>query len=177
MRNKDGTFVKGTYSLTEEQKKKKSLSLKESWKTRPEYLNGFYGSKFRNTWRSMRNRCDGNSSEECNKKYHHKGIKYQDSWYSFHNFYEDMFSTYKEGLQLDRIDNTKGYTKENCRWVTPKQNSNNRSITVHVTINGETRSLSEWADLFNVSFANVRNKYYRRYKKGKCNVEDIFNVK
>ena len=33
------------------------------------------------------------------------------------------------GYQIDRIDNTKGYSKENCRWVDPKTNMNNRSIS------------------------------------------------
>jgi hypothetical protein len=42
------------------------------------------------------------------------------------NFLEDMKSTYFPGAELDRIDNTKGYHKENCRWVTEETQYANR---------------------------------------------------
>lgn len=59
------------------------------------------------------------------KNYGARGIKVCDSWHIFENFYKDMGDQPK-GLQIDRIDNNGNYYKENCRWVTPKENSNNR---------------------------------------------------
>lgn len=47
-------------------------------------------------------------------------------WHDFMIFYNDMWNNFKPELQLDRIDGTKGYSKENCRWVTPKENSLNK---------------------------------------------------
>ena len=45
---------------------------------------------------------------------------------------------YEEGLTIDRIDNNKGYYPENCRWVTLKENNQNRRSSRFYTINGET---------------------------------------
>lgn len=50
-------------------------------------------------------------------------------WESLQSFINDMYSTHKKGLQLDRINNDWNYSKLNCRWVTPKENSKNRKNT------------------------------------------------
>jgi hypothetical protein len=64
-----------------------------------------------------------------NKKYIHygnRGINVCDEWLdSFESFYTDM-GEQPEGLQIDRIDNNKGYSKENCRWTTSSVNQKNR---------------------------------------------------
>jgi len=52
----------------------------------------------------------------------------------------------KQGVQLDRRDNDKGYSKENCRWVTPKQNARNRRTNRLITYGDETYCLAEWAE-------------------------------
>lgn len=61
------------------------------------------------------------------KNYGGRGIKVCDRWLeSVENYVEDMgLPPFKEA-QVDRIDNNAGYFKENCRWVTPKENTNNR---------------------------------------------------
>jgi len=83
---------------------------------------GFEGSPTYNTWRCMIRRCKNPESEF----YFKRGITVCDRWLnSFENFLEDM-GVRPEGQQIDRINNNDGYYKENCRWVTPKQNSANR---------------------------------------------------
>jgi hypothetical protein len=59
-------------------------------------------------------------------KYGAKGIKVCDAWRKFLGFWTDMSVGYSDDLQIDRIDGTKGYSKENCRWATVKQQQRNR---------------------------------------------------
>lgn len=95
-------------------------------------------------WQSMIGRCYRKSNGSY-KNYGAKGITVCDKWKTFEGFFEDM--GFCGDLCLDRIDNTKGYSKENCRWVTHKQNNRNKSNNVIVA--GKT--LAEWAEITGIS--------------------------
>jgi hypothetical protein len=73
----------------------------------------------------MRNRCN-NPNYEFYKNYGGKGITVCPQWDSFEMFLADM-GEQPTGLILDRRNNDLGYSKENCRWVTPAVSSQNRS--------------------------------------------------
>lgn len=77
-------------------------------------------------WMGIKARCL-NKNNRAYKNYGGRGIKLCDRWHKFELFYEDMGDR-PEGLQIDRIDNDGPYSKDNCRWVTPKQNCNNRRL-------------------------------------------------
>lgn len=78
------------------------------------------------TWESMKQRCN-NSNSTNYANYGARGITVSERWSdSFEDFLKDMEEYHKEGLQLDRIDNNKGYSRENCRWVTRQQNLHNK---------------------------------------------------
>jgi len=68
-------------------------------------------------WQGMKTRCTNTKIPNA-KYYSGRGISYDPSWESFQTFYQDMGDK-PEGLSLDRINNDKGYSKENCRWATP----------------------------------------------------------
>lgn len=94
-------------------------------------------SKIYRTWIAMLSRCR-NPNDNNYKNYGARGIRVCDDWYCFENFYSDMGDHPFYEAQLDRIDNEKGYCKENCQWVTPKENSRNRRTTKkHKTHLGE----------------------------------------
>lgn len=80
-----------------------------------------------NVWRSMTKRCRDPKSNSYNR-YGGRGIKVCDRWLIFKNFLEDMGER-PVGLQIDRINNNGNYEPGNCRWVTPKENSNNRETS------------------------------------------------
>lgn len=83
-----------------------------------------YTKEYR-TWIAMMSRC--RNEKDCNyKNYGARGIFVCERWYKFENFYEDMGDLPFYEAQLDRIDNEKGYFKENCRWVNSKENCRNR---------------------------------------------------
>ncbi len=75
---------------------------------------------------------------------------------------------YSPELTIDRIDNSKGYSPENCRWVTYKKQANNRRSNVCVQYDGKTLTLSELADYVGLP----RNTVKQRYENG-WNLDDI----
>ena len=86
-------------------------------------------------WAAMLVRAGVNkgASEKDKHNYQDRGIDVCDEWLVFENFRDWALSHgYKEGLQIDRRDNDKGYCPENCRWVTPKENASNRRNTIRL---------------------------------------------
>lgn len=87
---------------------------------------GKHGTPIYKKWRSMHSRV--NSNDKIHKpRYKDRGIVVCERWQDFTNFYNDMSESYVKGAELDRIDNNGNYEPNNCRWVTHKENSNNRS--------------------------------------------------
>lgn len=100
------------------------------------------------SWHSMKQRCY-NSSTNGYHNYGGRGITVCERWLKFENFLEDMGET-PEGYQIDRIDNNKGYYKENCRWVTPQEQARNRHNNHLETYNEKTQCLVLWAEEYNI---------------------------
>ena len=76
------------------------------------------------TWLGMRERCN-NQKAESYKNYGARGIKVCTEWDNFWSFVKDMGDR-PEGHTLDRKDNDKGYSKENCHWATTQEQLDNR---------------------------------------------------
>ena len=72
----------------------------------------------------MKDRCL-NSKHYAFKDYGGRGITVSEEWLNIDNFLKDMGERPK-GLSLDRINNDMGYSKENCRWATWKEQSSNK---------------------------------------------------
>jgi len=80
--------------------------------------------KTKSTYRNMLKRCAVNSADK--KYYYDRGIEVCERWKeSFDNFLEDM-KLCPENRSLDRIDNKKGYSKDNCRWASENVQKWNR---------------------------------------------------
>lgn len=113
-----------------------------------------------NSWQSMKRRCLDASRENA-KHYALAGISYDPNWERFENFLADMGER-PAGLTLDRKDNTKGYSKENCRWATPTQQTRNRRISRVFEFEGRTLPIAVWARELGITYgaAIARIKRY-----------------
>lgn len=76
-------------------------------------------------WADMKKRCD-NPNHVKFADYGGRGISYESSWGGFEAFYSDMCEGYSDTLELERKDNSKGYSKENCVWESRSNNCHNR---------------------------------------------------
>lgn len=79
-------------------------------------------------WKNMHARCYNENSNRYGT-YGARGIQVDLRWHSFANFANDMWPTWRPGLQLDRIDNDANYSKENCQWVTCAENARKRTTS------------------------------------------------
>lgn len=107
-------------------------------------------------WKSMKQRCQ-NPKCKAYRNYGARGISVCDEWQEFEPFYEWAIENgYSKGLDLDRKDNDAGYFPENCRWISRKENVNNRRCTTYLTVNGKTLSRTEWEDEAGISCGTIK---------------------
>lgn len=102
-------------------------------------------------WATMKHRCEDKKRAKY-KDYGARGIKVCNAWQEPNAFIEwALANGYKKGLQLDRKDNDGDYSPNNCRWVTPKENSRNRRNTILLTVGDKTMCVSAWCEIKDVS--------------------------
>lgn len=100
-------------------------------------------------WLGMKNRCYRTADKEYHR-YGARGIAVCAEWKTnFKAFYDwAMMSGYADHLTLDRKDNSLGYSPENCRWRTHKEQANNRGNTRQFLFNGESMTIAQAAIKF-----------------------------
>lgn len=113
----------------------------------------------------MKKRCY-NSKEEDFRWYGGKGIKICDEWINNPETFQEwaLLNGYKDDLTIDRIDENKNYSPENCRWIPLINNSKYKSTTHLIDVDGETHTGREWSELLELGI-NTINKYLREYDK------------
>ena len=110
--------------------------------------------KIYRNWHNMVQRCKRNAVG-----YEH--ISVCSRWQKYDNFYDDMIGSYSDGMSIDRIDNSKGYSPENCRWATPKQQALNRRSNVYLELNGKRQTIQEWSEELNVKRSTIEMRLRR----------------
>jgi hypothetical protein len=133
---------------------------------------GMSKSKLYNTWRGMKNRCYCSSYAEWHL-YGGRGIGMCDAWRDSFSAFQSwaMDNGFSEGLEIDRLNNDKGYSPENCRFTTPLENSHNRRVTLVVNYQGSRRAFPDV--LRSLGLMNHYNTIRDRIKRGWNHTEAI----
>lgn len=111
----------------------------------------------------MRRRCYDENSINYNY-YGLRGITVCDDWKDdFEKFKEWALSSgYDSTLTIDRIENDKGYSPENCRWIGAKEQARNRRSNNVITFNGETHTAVEWEEKLGFSRGTISRRIRSR---------------
>ena len=98
-------------------------------------------------WHGMKERCL-NPNAENYKWYGERGITVCQEWtQDFTAFYTWAIQAgWQPGSELDRINNDEGYSPENCKWVSHKQQCRNRRSNRAITIDGVVKLMCEWEE-------------------------------
>lgn len=132
--------------------------------SRIEMIQGYKLSEHPLYWvyKSIQNRC----YRKTDKSYHNyggRGIKMSKSWYnSFNQFVVDMGQKPTPSHSIERLDNEKGYSKNNCKWGTPKEQGNNQRTNVILEYKGKKMNVTQWAEYLEIK----RHLIYSRLKLG-----------
>lgn len=113
-------------------------------------------------WAQMIGRCT-NVNNKGYKNYGERGISIEDSrWFDFSCFIQDMGKRPAPGLSLERRDNSRGYSKENCYYADRFQQSRNRRNVHKILHNGEIKSVAEWCQILSLKPSPI----YHRISRG-----------
>ena len=118
-------------------------------------------TKMYRVWSDMRNRCTCETNNYY-PDYGGRGIVVCERWRKFENFFEDMAHSFKKGLELGRINNDLGYSKDNCRWETRKEQLNNTRRSRFVTYAGERMTVKQLSEKYGIEYA----PFLGRIKRG-----------
>ena len=129
---------------------------------------GMARTKTYKSWHSMHQRCQGKGGHE---SYPNRNISVCQEWGLFEKFFKDMGER-PDGKTLDRIDNSKGYYKENCRWATSKEQHNNKDRTRYVFVDGEKMPIMFACEKYGVGISCARH----RLTKGMTD-DEVFKTK
>lgn len=114
-----------------------------------------------NSWASMKKRCLNKNTPNY-RDYGGRGITVCERWMKFENFLADMGEKPSSIHTLERKNNNSSYCKENCCWATMLQQQNNKRSNVRMSIDGVTRTLSEWCMESGINYATFYGRVFGR---------------
>lgn len=134
---------------------------------------GMTGTRLYSIWAGMKSRC-------YNKKHIHygdyggRGITICDEWLNdFSAFAKwSLANGYTDELTIDRKDNTRDYSPDNCRWAAKKEQQNNRRNNIVIEYKGKSQTLLQWSEELHIDY----HKLLMRIKRG-WEIEKAFNKK
>lgn len=113
-------------------------------------------------WDCIKRRCADTRPDKW-RRYGARGITVCEEWRNSFEAFRDWALThgYKPELTIDRIDNDKGYSPDNCRWITPFEQNRNQSTNRWIEYNGEKLILKDWALKLGLPTSTLANRLRR----------------
>ena len=139
-------------------------------------------SRLSSIFRTMKKRCYY-SKHICYHNYGARGIKLCEEWNNrdivrisgirytkgYLNFKKwALENGYQDNLTIDRIDVNADYSPSNCRWVTQKEQANNRRNNIYVLYKGKTQTLKQWCEELHLPYGTIKDRVSKlkwEYKK------------
>jgi len=111
----------------------------------------------RRIWNNINARCNKKSDIQYHR-YGGRGIKVE--WSCYDNFRKDMLSCFVESIKngkstIERIDNNKSYSKDNCKFADMIEQSNNRRDNVVIEWNGKKQTIAQWAKEYGIRYKTL----------------------
>ena len=118
----------------------------------------------RRVYYNIKNRCYNPNGKDA-KIYYKRNITVCDEWLGengFKNFYNWAIEhNFKKELTLDRIDNDKGYSPNNCHWITDKEQSRNKTNNKIVEYQGQKYTMIELSEKLNIPYFTLTSQFRR----------------
>lgn len=143
-------------------------------------------TRLNSVFRNMKRRCYNPRNKQF-KDYGGRGIKLCDEWNNreivnlgrsgrftkgWLAFQEwALTHGYDDSLTIDRLDNDKDYSPDNCRWVSKKAQQNNKRNNFYITYKGKKQTLAQWCEELHLNY----NTTYYRLSVMHLSVEEAFN--
>lgn len=127
-------------------------------------------------WSSMIQRCL-NSKNKDYRWYGARGITVCSRWLDFENFYQDMGPRPSNKHSLDRIDNSRGYLPQNCRWALQLQQVRNSRHCTYLIFQGQRKCISEWAEIFGINRLTIHSRLRKGWPTAKVLLQPVRTMK
>ena len=120
-------------------------------------------------YHKMRARCYNPNCPEF-KYYGGRGISICKEWLESFVVFKDwaLKNGYADNLSIDRVKVNAGYSPDNCRWATPKQQSRNRRSNIYFTHNNKTMCLLEWCENLKLPYKTIEMRINRGWDIGRA---------
>lgn len=137
---------RGTRSCGCLQKQKAKNSTKHGMCDSPEYR----------AWAHIKERCLNPHTKHFNR-YGGRGILISEEWLDFRNFIHDM-GRKPSGSWIERRLNNGPYSKDNCYWATPEQQSRNKSSNIRIVYDGRVQIVTDWAKESGIAASTIMRR-------------------
>lgn len=150
---------------------------------RTQTTHGLRNTRLYKEWIGMKTRCY-NPNSPSYADYGGRGIEVCEEWRDdFYAFFKwAMASGYdptavRGECTIDREDNSGNYSPENCRWITNREQQNNKRNNRLITYNGQTKTIPQWAAEVGISANTIHNRIRRGWHAERAITEPIHEEK